>query len=152
MLAPGESSPGARAIACLPSRACEGRSSHTQDRCRAGKPIIRRSAGKFAAMPCRGLHQKARTELNAPLTQQCSVRLRNALEGNATNRLVIDAPGLPKKSASAQSTRRKNHTNVGASIHMSAPFCHDGPAWPCTGALDPCICRQPPGMHQRLSS
>ena len=152
MLAPGESSPGARAIACLPSRACEGRSSHTQDRCRAGKPIIRRSAGKFAAMPCRGLHQKARTELNAPLTQRCAVRLRNALEGTpqiAGNRRAWVTKKICFRSVS---TRRKNHTNVGASIHMSAPFCHDGPAWPCTGALDPCICRQPPGMHQRLSS
>ena len=49
------------------------------------------------------------------------------------------------------STRPKNRTTVGLSIHMSAPSCHDGPAWPCTGALCPCICRQPPGNHQRLS-
>jgi hypothetical protein len=49
------------------------------------------------------------------------------------------------------STRPKNRTTVGVSIHLSGPSCHDGPAWPCTGALCPCICRQPPGKHQRLS-
>jgi hypothetical protein len=42
-------------------------------------------------------------------------------------------------------TRPKNRTNVEVSIHTSAPSCHDGPAWPCTGALYPCICREPPG-------
>ncbi len=26
----------------------------------------------------------------------------------------------------------------------SGPSCHDDPAWPCPGALRPCICRQPP--------
>jgi hypothetical protein len=29
---------------------------------------------------------------------------------------------------------------------------HDGPAWPCTGALHPCNCRQPTAIHQRLSA
>jgi hypothetical protein len=29
------------------------------------------------------------------------------------------------------STRPKNRTTVGVSIHMSEPSCHDGPAWPC---------------------
>jgi hypothetical protein len=26
---------------------------------------------------------------------------------------------------------------------------HDGPAWPCIGALHSCKCRQPPATHQR---
>jgi hypothetical protein len=47
-------------------------------------------------------------------------------------------------------TRPKNHTSVEVRIHTSAPSCHDGAAWPCTGALYPCICRQPPGKQQRL--
>jgi hypothetical protein len=47
-------------------------------------------------------------------------------------------------------TRRQNRTTVGASIHTSAPSCHDGPAWSCTGALYPCICRQPPEKRQCL--
>ena len=42
-------------------------------------------------------------------------------------------------------TRSKNRTTVGVRTHTSAPSYHDGPAWPCTGALYPCICRQPPG-------
>ena len=33
------------------------------------------------------------------------------------------------------STRTKNRTTVAVSIHTSAPSCHDGPAWPCTGAV-----------------
>src|ERR1700742_1219742 len=36
------------------------------------------------------------------------------------------------------STRPENRTNVELRIHLSAPSCHDGPAWPCTGALCPC--------------
>jgi hypothetical protein len=47
---------------------------------------------------------------------------------------------LPKKSSSL-STKRKIRTTVGASIQMSAPSCQDGPAWPCTGALYPCMRR-----------
>ena len=49
------------------------------------------------------------------------------------------------------STRPKNRTTVGVSIHMSVPSCHDGAAWPCAGALRLCICRQPPGKRHRLS-
>jgi hypothetical protein len=32
-------------------------------------------------------------------------------------------------------------------IHTPSPSCHDGSAWPCTGALCPCICR-----HHRETS
>jgi hypothetical protein len=45
------------------------------------------------------------------------------------------------------STQPQNRTTVGVSIHISAPSCRDGPAWLCTGAPRPCICRQPPGKH-----
>jgi len=50
------------------------------------------------------------------------------------------------------STRPQSRTIVGLRIHTSAPSYDDGPAWPCTGALYPCIRCQPPGMHQRLSA
>jgi len=40
------------------------------------------------------------------------------------------------------STRPQSRTTVGVDIHISAPSWHDGPAWRCTGALCPCICRQ----------
>jgi hypothetical protein len=49
------------------------------------------------------------------------------------------------------STRPKNRITLEVSIYMSGLSCHDGPVWPCNGALCPCICRQPPGNHQRLS-
>ncbi len=42
------------------------------------------------------------------------------------------------------STLLKNRATVRLSTHRSGPSCHDGPVWPCTGALCPCICRQPP--------
>jgi len=50
------------------------------------------------------------------------------------------------------STRPKNRTTVGVSIHMSVPSCHDGAAWPCAGVLCLSICRQPPGKRYRLSN
>ncbi len=44
-------------------------------------------------------------------------------------------PWLPKNSFLSQLwTRLKNRTTVEVRIHMSAPSCHDGSAWPCTGA------------------
>jgi hypothetical protein len=57
-------------------------------------------------------------------------------------------PGYQNKSSFALDAAPKPYY-LGVSIHMSAPSCLDGPAWPCTGALCPCICRQPPGKHQR---
>jgi hypothetical protein len=47
-------------------------------------------------------------------------------------------------------TLLKNHTTVGLGIHTSGPLYHDSPAWPCTGARYPCICRQPPGKASAL--
>src|SRR5216683_7016857 len=43
------------------------------------------------------------------------------------------------------STRPRNRTNVKADTQTSAPSYRDGPAWPCLGALRPCIGRQSPG-------
>jgi len=63
--------------------------------------------------------------------------------------LVMDASGY-QKNLFLRSTRPKSRTTVEVEIHTSAPSCHDGLAWPCTGALYPCICRQPAEKHQRL--
>src|ERR1700722_19718224 len=47
------------------------------------------------------------------------------------------------------STPPKNRTTE-SKLRTSEPSCHDGPAWCCTGALSPCICRQPPGERDGL--
>jgi hypothetical protein len=36
-------------------------------------------------------------------------------------------------------------------IHTSAPSYYDGAAWPCTGALYPCICRRHRGTSALVS-
>jgi hypothetical protein len=43
------------------------------------------------------------------------------------------------------STRPQNRAIVQPRIDIQRRL-HDGPAWPCTGELCPCICRQPPGI------
>ena len=45
----------------------------------------------------------------------------------------------------AFSTRPLNRAIVQPRIDIQRRL-HDGPAWPCTGELCPCICRQPPGI------
>jgi hypothetical protein len=57
------------------------------------------------------------------------------------------SPAWLQKNLLPLSTGPKNRTSVGVSIKISAPSYHDGPAWPCTGPLCPCICRPPPGKH-----
>lgn len=104
----------------------------------AARNIDRQQAARLAAI------------LPAPLRAHESVE-RAHPGANATNGLVMGAPGY-QKNLLPLSTRPKNRTTVEVSIHTSAPSCHDGPAWPCTGAFYPCICRQPPEKHQRLSA
>src|ERR1700722_16339258 len=48
------------------------------------------------------------------------------------------------------STSFQNRTTVGLVTTRQRRLCHDGPVWPCTHALYPCIRRPPPRKHQRL--
>ncbi len=41
-------------------------------------------------------------------------------------------------------TRPEIRTTVELGIQTSGPSCYGAPAWPCTGALCPCICHPPP--------
>jgi hypothetical protein len=49
-------------------------------------------------------------------------------------------PWLPKKSFFPIDARQKPYY-CESKIQTSASSFHDGAAWPCTGALYPCICR-----------
>jgi hypothetical protein len=48
------------------------------------------------------------------------------------------------------STPSQNRTTVGLVTTRQRRLYHDGPVWPCTHALYPCIRRPPPRKHQRL--
>ena len=57
-----------------------------------------------------------------------------------------------QRKAFTLSTRCENRTNVivrhsryTTKIQTPGWSCHDCPAWPRTGGLSPCMCRQPPG-------
>ena len=51
---------------------------------------------------------------------------------------------LENKSSFPIDAARKPYYCGSKNSHISGPSYHDDPAWPCPGALCPCICRQPP--------
>jgi hypothetical protein len=100
-------------------------------------PVIQLESENRAV--CRPYHRSFKSKVNslgvlAGCANSVGPQVRDSAITSLRDEEVTGRAWLPNSFLSLW-TRPKNRTTVEVRTQTSAPFCHDGPAWPCTGVL-----------------